>query len=119
MSLATGISNALLNPEINNSPTNNQPLQQTKTATMSLFPSMSALSATFGNASPYTQQQQQPPQRKSIAHLYQSWDVAEDAQKKATQLSDAAAKELQKASSAAQDKVGKIELYSPKYYATW
>lgn len=84
---------------------------------MSLFPSMSALSATFGQASPY--QQQQPTPRKSIAHLYQSWDVAEDAQKKATQLSDAAAKELQKASSAAQDKVGKIELYSPKYYATW
>ncbi|KAF2164383.1 hypothetical protein M409DRAFT_25261 [Zasmidium cellare ATCC 36951] len=85
---------------------------------MSLFPSMSALSATFGNATPYAMNTQPAPQRKSIAHLYQSWDVTEDAQKKATQLSDAAAKELQKASSAAQDKVGKIELYSGKYYAT-
>ncbi|KAK4499617.1 hypothetical protein PRZ48_010135 [Zasmidium cellare] len=86
---------------------------------MSLFPSMSALSATFGNATPYSMNKAQPaPQKKSITHLYQSWDVAEDAQKKATQLSDAATKELQKASSAAQDKVGKIELYSGKYYAT-
>ena len=80
---------------------------------------MSALSATFGNVSPYSMDKQQTPQRKSIAHLYQVWDVAEDAQKKATQLSDAATKELAKASHAAQDKVGKIELYSGKYYATW
>lgn len=86
---------------------------------MSLFPSMSALSATFGNATPYMNRQQPASRQKSITHLYSAWDVSEDTQKKASQLSDAAAKEVAKASQAAQDKVGKIELYSPKYYATW
>lgn len=85
---------------------------------MSLFPSMSALSATFGNATPYAKQQISP-QKKSISHLYPSWDVSEDAQKKASQLSEAAAAEFSKASNAAQKQVGQIELYSPKYYATW
>lgn len=87
----------------------------------SLFPSASALSATFGNASPYSFQQ--PTSKRSPyaarTELYRSWDVAEDAQKKAGQLSDAAMKEIEKASSMAQSKAGKIELYSAKYYAAY
>lgn len=80
----------------------------------SLFPSTSALSATFGHASPH-----QSSPRKEISHLYPAWDVTEDAKHKATQLSDAASKEIAKASHLAQEKTGKIELYSGKYYAAW
>ncbi|CZT19228.1 probable mitochondrial phosphate carrier protein [Ramularia collo-cygni] len=86
----------------------------------SLFPSASALSATFAHASPYASPKREPAsaQRKDISHLYGSWSVTEDAKNKATQLSDAAQAELTKASKAAQAKAGTIELYSPKYYAT-
>ncbi|USW54931.1 Putative mitochondrial phosphate carrier protein Pic2/Mir1 [Septoria linicola] len=79
----------------------------------SLFPSASALSATFGQASPY----QSKPQRKDISHLYTAWDVTEDAKNQAAKLSDAASAEIAKASNIAQEKTGKIELYSGKYYA--
>jgi pyridoxine 5'-phosphate synthase PdxJ len=41
--------------------------------------------------------------------------VTEDAERKASELSHAAAKEYQKASAAAQAKAGNIELYSGKY----
>jgi hypothetical protein len=93
-------------------------------ATMpSLFPAASTLSATFGFAAPTTHAlNYQKPAAKSSpylarSHLYPSWDVAEDAKNKAAGLSDAAQKELQKASNIAQAKAGKIELYSGKYYA--
>ena len=85
-----------------------------------LFPSTSTLSATFGNATPYRFNKPTPAPRspyQARSHLYPSWDVAEDAKNKAGELSDAAQKELNKASEAAQAKVGKIELYSGKYYA--
>lgn len=84
----------------------------------SLFPSASALSATFSNAHPYSMNR---PTRRSPyqarSELYGAWDVAEDAKNKAGQLSDAAQKEIAKASELAQAKTGKIELYSGKYYA--
>ena len=90
-------------------------------ATMqSLFPTAGALSATFGFASPIsltTQKQAKSSPYLARSHLYPSWDVAEDAKNKAAGLSEAAQKELQKASSIAQAKAGKIELYSGKYYA--
>ena len=85
----------------------------------SFFPTGSTLSATFGHASPYTNFQQ-PVKRspyQARSHLYPSWDVAEDAKNKAAGLSDAAAKEIEKASAIAQQKAGKIELYGGKYYA--
>jgi len=87
----------------------------------SFFPNASTLSATFGHASPYTLKSQPQAKRSPYlarSHLYPSWDVAEDAKNKAASLSDAATKELQKASNVAQSNVGKIELYSGKYYAT-
>ena len=86
----------------------------------SLFPSASALSATFGQATPYqpvAQSQRSPYAART--ELYQSWNVAEDAKQKAAGLSDAATKEIAKASELAQSKAGKIELYSPKYYAAY
>jgi solute carrier family 25 phosphate transporter 3 len=92
----------------------------------SLFPSYNALSAVFGGKAisdnPTTEQQR--PQRlqgslrsqhDAPAGRYQVWSVTEDAERKASELSKAAAKEYQKASAVAQAKVGGIELYSGKY----
>ncbi|GAB7335239.1 hypothetical protein MBLNU13_g07653t1 [Cladosporium sp. NU13] len=82
----------------------------------SLFPSSTALSAVFGKATPETTEQKRS--RHDVpAGRYQVWSVTEDAERKASELSHAAAKEYQKASAAAQAKAGKIELYSGKYYA--
>jgi len=82
----------------------------------SLFPSSTALSAVFGKATP------ESIEKKSSRHdvpagRYQVWSVTEEAERKASELSNAAAKEYQKASAAAQAKAGNIELYSGKYYA--
>jgi solute carrier family 25 (mitochondrial phosphate transporter), member 3 len=88
----------------------------------SLFPSMSALSATFGGASPMRQSQPEPAKRQNYAarsDLYSAWSVAEDAQKKTEQAAAVVAKEYTKASEIAQSKAGKIELYSGKYYAAY
>lgn len=87
------------------------------------FPTQSVLCNAFGGASPYAQFQkktQAPVRTSRLARpeLYTAWSVADDAKQKATQLSDAAVKEFEKTSSAAQAKVGKIELYSGKYYAS-
>lgn len=87
----------------------------------SLFPTASTLSATFGGASPYASYQPAPAKRSPYlarSELYGSWDVAEDAKQKASQLSNAAVKEFENASNIAQSKAGKIELYSAQYYAT-
>jgi solute carrier family 25 (mitochondrial phosphate transporter), member 3 len=86
----------------------------------SLFPSASALSATFGSASPYKLNTPTTPRTpyQARSELYPSWGVAEDAQKQSAQLSNAAIEEVKKASSIAQAKAGKIELYSGKYYAS-
>ena len=84
----------------------------------SLFPPAGALSAAFGTPSPYAQSQAKRSPYQARTELYGAWDVAEDAKQKTAQLSDAAVKEYTKASNAAQKNVGKIELYSGKYYAT-
>lgn len=86
----------------------------------SLFPTASALSATFGNATPYSMQPAAPAKRspyQARTERYQSWDIAEDAKQKTAQLSDAAMKELSKASAKSQAATGKIEMFSGKYYA--
>ncbi len=93
----------------------------------SLFPSASALSATFGASSPFhTRQQQQqqsaPVKRSPYAartELYQAWDTLEDAKKKTQQIGNEVVKEYTKASNVAQAKAGHIELYSAKYYAAY
>lgn len=87
----------------------------------SFFPTAGTLTATFGHATPYSLKRPSTPATSSPylarSQLYPSWDVAEDAKNKAAGLSDAAQKELAKASEIAQAKAGKIELYSGKYYA--
>lgn len=76
----------------------------------SLFPSSSALSAVFGKSTPVESGEKKPSPAR-----FQTWSVTEDAERKASELSTAAAKEYKKASSVAQAKAGNIELYSAKY----
>ena len=49
--------------------------------------------------------------------LYSAYSITEDAKDKAQKLGAEATKEFEKASSKAQAKAGKVELYSGKYYA--
>ena len=81
-----------------------------------LFPNQSAISQTFLPTSPFYRPAKpvEHPQKRPI---FSSWAAAETVKDKAVQLTDAAAKEYEKASDKAQAKVGGIELYSGKYYA--
>jgi len=87
------------------------------------FPSLSALHGTFASSSPLVTPQQDSssksasPSKLARPELYTAWSVADDAKTKASQMSNAAARELEKASAATQAKTGKIELYSGQYYA--
>ena len=87
-----------------------------------VLPTQAALSAAFSPLTPYGQSKtpvSQAPKTNLRAreHLYSAWSVADDAKAKTSQLSDAAVKEFDKASSKVQQNTGKIELYSPKFYA--
>lgn len=84
----------------------------------SLFPTAASLASTFAPVSPFDYSRTAPRSKyEARTELYSAWDVKEDAKQKTAQLSDAAKKELEKASATAQAKAGKIELYSAKYYA--
>jgi solute carrier family 25 phosphate transporter 3 len=88
-----------------------------------LFPSSTTLKATFGhnrvvlNDDKPTSTPLRTP-RQARTDRFSAWSIADDAQGKAVALSDAAKRELRKATDAAQANAGMIELYSPKYYAT-
>lgn len=83
---------------------------------MVLFPhpSQSALDQAFSTRhvfnEPATESKHPKPE-------FSIWNVTEDVKSKAKVLSKEAQAELSKASSKAQEKTGKIELYSPGYYA--
>ena len=79
-----------------------------------LFPSSTTLSAVFGKATPNKTEEKRSPYDAPLGR-FQVWSVTEDAERKASELSKAAANEYQKASSIAQAKAGNIELYSGKY----
>jgi len=86
------------------------------------FPSQGILRDVFTSSSPLTTRKSdlgQAPRSRYEARqeLYPAWSAIDDVKKKGEQLSDAAVKEFEKASSKAQAKAGHIELYSPKYYA--
>lgn len=85
----------------------------------SLIPTAATICQAFAQTSPFQAPQSAQRSSKYAAqeHLYNAWSVADDAKNKAGQLSEKAAAEFEKASSAAQAKAGKIELYTPKYYA--
>jgi solute carrier family 25 phosphate transporter 3 len=87
------------------------------------FPSSTVLCGAFGASSPYAQFQKkaQPPansSRLARPELWTAWSAAEDAKQKVSKLSDAAVREFEKTSAKAQAKVGGIELFSAKYYAS-
>lgn len=83
---------------------------------MVLFPhpSEDALNKTFSTRHVF---QQSTPEPKYPKPDFSIWNVAEDAKSKANALSKEAQAEIMKASAKAQEKAGKIELYSAKYYA--
>ena len=84
-----------------------------------VLPSQAALSAAFSPVTSYGRPKTQTPKTglRARESLYSAWSVADDAKAKTNQLSDAAVQEFEKASSKAQSAAGKIELYSPKFYA--
>jgi solute carrier family 25 phosphate transporter 3 len=87
-----------------------------------LFPTQETLNLAFGSCTPFSRRNASPPLTRpskwqAREELYPAWSAIDDAKNKASKLSDAAAAEFEKASSKAQDKAGKIELYSAKYYA--
>lgn len=83
---------------------------------MVLFPhpSQSALNQAFSTRHVFDQP---APEPKHPTPDFSIWNVAEDIKSKANVLSKEAQAEMSKASSKAQEKTGKIELYSPRYYA--
>ena len=89
-----------------------------------LFPSHAVLRDAFGGTNSYASfhKKTQPASARSKwlarPELYSAFSVADDAKAKASQLSNAAVKEFEKASSAVQAKTGKIELYSYQFYAS-
>lgn len=90
------------------------------------FPSQSALHTSFASSTFLSR-----PKARAAASgsppaqaIWTTWSAIDNVKDKAEQVKDkaekatqGAAKEYQKASSAAQQKVGGIELYSSKYYA--
>ncbi len=77
-------------------------------------PSQSALNQAFSTRHIFNQP---APELKRPEPDFSIWNVAEDVKSKANVLSKEAQAEVSKASAKAQEKAGKIELYSPRYYA--
>lgn len=84
-----------------------------------VFPSQALLSNVFSPQSPHGNSMKRavPQKRSTMSDLYPAWSAVDDIKHKAEHLSEEAQREIQKASQIAQAKAGKIELYSPKYYA--
>ena len=84
-----------------------------------VLPPLGSICQTFARSSPIAAQDSTIQRTKYTARedLYTSFSTTDDAKNKANQLSDAATKEFEKASASAQAKAGKIELYTPKFYA--
>ena len=85
---------------------------------MSFFPNPGALRQCFAPTSPfYSKPVQAEPTERPSRNAFQTWSAVDDVKGKASQLSAKAEAEYSKASAAAQAKAGKMELYSPKFYA--
>lgn len=87
-----------------------------------MLPTLSTLSQAFAGCSILPQrlpdsQSRTPSRWAAQSELYPAWSATEDAKNKAASIGHAAVAEFEKASHKAQDKAGRIELYSPKYYA--
>lgn len=83
-----------------------------------LYPRDEVLKGNFYSPTPkYHRPETKATPLQARPELYGAWSVVDNAKDKAVKLSNEATKEFEKASSAAQAKAGKIELYSGKYYA--
>ena len=78
------------------------------------FPSQSTLNQALAPQSSLNLCKVEP---KTSRDNFLAWSTVDDVKDKASQLTSEAAKEYEAASKKAQSKAGKIELYSPKYYA--
>jgi len=85
---------------------------------MSLFPRQETLQHAFGGPALFSRPQDKPTPYQARPELYGAYSVVDDAKNKAQKLSNEATREFEIASQKAQAKVGGIELYSGKYYAT-
>jgi len=89
--------------------------------TLTMLPTPATLSQAFAGCSAFPQRAPEAPLKQSkwnARHeLYPVWSAVDDAKNKAAKLSNAAAAELDKASSKVQAKTGGIEMYSAKFYA--
>ena len=88
-----------------------------------LYPTQGTLQDVFSLTFPFGATSNRPltrqrTQYQSRPELYPTWSVVDDAKSKASALSAEAAREYEKASAKVQEKTGKIELYSAKYYAS-
>ncbi|RFU74184.1 mitochondrial phosphate carrier 2 [Trichoderma arundinaceum] len=83
-----------------------------------LYPKAEALKGSFYSPEPkHHSSQTKATPFQARPELYGAYSVVDSAKDKAVKLSNEATREFEKASSAAQAKAGKIELYSGKYYA--
>ena len=87
-----------------------------------LYPSRATLHEVFSPQLPLSRSKAESQSRadssyRTPTNRFAAWSAADDVKSRANALSEEAQKELAKASSKAQAKAGKIELYSPKYYA--
>ena len=83
----------------------------TEAALRSHFTTQSLISQRFDSPNEI-----QSPKKRST--LFLAWSAVDDVKSKASQLSSEARNELAKASQAAGQKPGQIELYSLQFYAT-
>ncbi|KAL5360006.1 mitochondrial carrier domain-containing protein [Aspergillus floccosus] len=83
-----------------------------------MFPSEGAIARTFSSHHPL--QQSQPAESPAVKRRepFPAWSVAEDTKKKADALAKEATREFEVASKKVQAKTGKIEPWTPKYYAS-
>jgi hypothetical protein len=84
-----------------------------------IFPAQNTLCEVFGSSSPFARPTLRAPSREHPLKnpIFSAWSAVDNVKDKAGELGNEAAREFEKASSIAQQKAGKIELYSPKYYA--
>jgi len=82
-----------------------------------LFPSPAAIRESLLPTSPFYKPEPVAAPHPQKRPIFSAWSAADTVKDKAQQLGTEAQKEYEKASSKAQAKAGKIELYSGKYYA--
>jgi solute carrier family 25 phosphate transporter 3 len=87
-----------------------------------VFPSQQTLNHAFAGYSPFLSRSSESQTKRHSPwlarhELYPAWSAVDDAKNKAAKLSDAAMAEVEKATSKASGSTGKIELYSPTFYA--